>query len=206
MYLYGPEISALKPRTYLLVFVACDLVNLILQGVGGGVSSTLQTPKGIQAGINIVIAGLATQVVSLLLFMGCCAHLAVRLRQNRHRQLQEFEHIRNTTTFCVFLLGLGIGTFGIFIRSAFRLVELHQGFTGPLANNEAYFMVLEGAMILLATLAITIFHPGPSLESYWIARRSKSYITISSEITLIPDASSAKSKQPSSTVTEVPSQ
>jgi hypothetical protein len=88
-----------------VLFVACDLVNLILQGTGGGISSTLQTQEGIQAGINVVIAGLATQVASLLLFIGCCSHLAIRLHQNKHLQLREFEAVRNTRSFHAFLYG-----------------------------------------------------------------------------------------------------
>ncbi|UKZ66032.1 uncharacterized protein TrAtP1_007214 [Trichoderma atroviride] len=48
----------------------------------------------------------------------------------------------------------------IFIRSVYRVAELQQGFNGPLANNQVSFMILEGPMIFLAVLAMTVLHPG----------------------------------------------
>ena len=94
-----------KPRTYLIIFVTCDIFNLILQGLGGGISSTQQHPKGIQAGINIVIAGLVSQVVSLSIFMICCAHFAFRVFRSVEKPVQIFSHIRDTKRFQSFLIG-----------------------------------------------------------------------------------------------------
>ncbi|KAK5046221.1 hypothetical protein LTR84_008364 [Exophiala bonariae] len=164
---YGEHLSALKSRTYLLIFVACDLLNLILQGMGGGICSTQQQPKGIQAGINIVIAGLATQVASLFIFILCCLHFANNVRRQSSKKLSDCEHVRQSRSFRAFLFGIGLATLCIFIRSVFRIVELRQGFTGPLANSEVHFMVLEGAMILIATGALTVFHPGRCFQGHW---------------------------------------
>jgi len=88
-----------------LIFVACDLVNLILQGLGGGISSTQQQPKGIQAGIDIVIAGLATQVASLFIFICCCTHFALNVHRRPQKTLGQFRHIRETWSFRAFLFG-----------------------------------------------------------------------------------------------------
>jgi len=40
------------------------------------------------------------------------------------------------------------------------VAELSSGFSGALANNEPVFMVLEGPMIMIAAVALTVFHPG----------------------------------------------
>ena len=85
--------------------MTCDIFNLILQGLGGGISSTQQHPKGIQAGINIVIAGLVSQVVSLSIFMICCAHFAFRVFRSVEKPVQIFSHIRDTKSFQSFLIG-----------------------------------------------------------------------------------------------------
>ena len=39
------------------------------------------------------------------------------------------------------LAGLALATLCTFARSCFRIVELSQGFSGPLANDEVTFMV-----------------------------------------------------------------
>lgn len=49
----------------------------------------------------------------------------------------------------------------IFIRCVYRCVELSGGFFGELfVDDEPLFMVLEGVMIILAALGLTVFHPG----------------------------------------------
>jgi hypothetical protein len=60
--------------------------------------------------------------------------------------------------------GLATATLTIFIRSVFRVAELSAGFESELARNETTFMILEGVMILVACLALTIGHPGVSFQ------------------------------------------
>jgi hypothetical protein len=62
---------------------------------------------------------------------------------------------------------LAIATVTILIRCCFRVAELHEGYDGSLANNEVLYMVLEGAMMILAVGALTIGHPGPAIGSLW---------------------------------------
>lgn len=64
-------------------------------------------------------------------------------------------------------VGLSLATVTIFIRSVFRVAELKGGFHSRLANDEVDFMVLEGAMIVLATLALTVLHPGFCFDGLW---------------------------------------
>jgi hypothetical protein len=63
----------------------------------------------------------------------------------------------------------GIATIAILIRCCFRVAELSGGFGGSLANNEVSFMILEGAMIIIAVFCLTAGHPGPVLGSMWKA-------------------------------------
>jgi hypothetical protein len=42
----------------------------------------------------------------------------------------------------------------------FRVAELAHGFNGKLANDQITFMILEGGMMILATLLLTVFPPG----------------------------------------------
>ena len=63
---------------------------------------------------------------------------------------------------------LGTSTLFIFIRCCYRVAELQSGFGGALANNEVDFMVLEGPMIMIATIALILFHPGFCFSGKWV--------------------------------------
>lgn len=75
----------------------------------------------------------------------------------------EFAYLTLLTNFT----GVGIATITILIRCCFRVAELHEGYGGDLANDEVLYMVLEGAMVVIAVMALTVGHPGPILGSYW---------------------------------------
>lgn len=56
------------------------------------------------------------------------------------------------------------------IRCIYRVIELCEGFGGKLANEEVPFDILEGPMIIIATLMLTVFHPGIVFRGgYWEA-------------------------------------
>ena len=64
-------------------------------------------------------------------------------------------------------LGIGIALLAIYVRSCFRVAELQGGFQGELANDEITFMILEGAMIVIASTALTGVHPGIMFGKSW---------------------------------------
>jgi hypothetical protein len=82
---YGESISRLRPRTYTAVFILCDLISLLLQAAGGAITSIADAdePDLSQAGVNIMIAGLASQVVSLAIFMALCLDFAWKVHKNQ---------------------------------------------------------------------------------------------------------------------------
>ena len=150
-----------------------------------------------QTGINIMIAGLASQVASLFAFVLLCADFAWKVRKNRERShLRSHETLRKIGTsltrlkvliYGTFVLlycnaswlfvvcqltlrncaGMAVATLAIFIRSCFRIAELQGGFGGKLANQQISFIILEGAMIAISALALTIAHPGFVFKRFW---------------------------------------
>lgn len=65
------------------------------------------------------------------------------------------------------LSGLAIASVTIFVRCAFRVAELERGFQSPLASDQVAFMILEGTMVIIACLCLTIGHPGLCLDIAW---------------------------------------
>jgi hypothetical protein len=98
----GIEISRLKPRTYTLIFVACDFISLLLQAAGGAIASMAETRTLETTGINIMIAGLAFQVASMALFMGFAGEVGWRIIKAGKNKSEE---VTGSVLFKRFLIG-----------------------------------------------------------------------------------------------------
>lgn len=158
---HGQQISRFSPRAYAITFVTSDFISLVLQGAGGGLAATASNNSGGETGRAVMIAGVVFQVISLLIFMGLWLEFVLRLsRSSSSAKDQRFTELRDTKKFAWFQYALGAAVVLIFIRSVYRVAELQQGFNGPIANNQVSFMILEGPMIFLAVLAMTVLHPG----------------------------------------------
>ncbi|KAI9833950.1 MAG: hypothetical protein M1819_003459 [Sarea resinae] len=166
---YGAYLSRIQPRSYTLIFISCDLLSLILQGAGGGIAATGNNKSQTDNGVNIMVAGLAFQVFSLALFIILWGEFTWRVRRSASETDQQFTHLTSSPKFKAFKCALALATVTILIRSIFRVAELAGGFDGKVANNEPAFMVLEGPMIIIAAVALTVFHPGFSFGGEWSA-------------------------------------
>ncbi|KAH8688745.1 RTA1 like protein-domain-containing protein [Talaromyces proteolyticus] len=165
---YGQQISRLSPRTYAITFMTSDFISLVLQGAGGGLAATADDQSASETGRAIMVAGVVFQVVSLLVFTGLWLEFIFRLgRTSESAKDVRFVELRDKKKFTWFQYALGAAVVLIFIRSVYRVAELQQGFDGPIANNEVSFMILEGPMIFLAVLAMTVLHPGVTFGGKW---------------------------------------
>lgn len=123
-----------------------------------------------QVGIDIMVAGVSWQVFSIGLFAILCTEFAWRVRRAGEEDLSDradFVNLRRSPRFRLFLGAVALATLTIFVRSIFRCAELREGFGGKLANDEVTFMVLEGAMIVIAVGLLTIWHPGWVFKGSW---------------------------------------
>ncbi|OKL60427.1 hypothetical protein UA08_03991 [Talaromyces atroroseus] len=164
---YGKKISYFRPKTYTYLFIAGDVIALLLQAAGGGITSSSSGSMG-QDGINIMLAGVSWQVFSLGVFIGLCIDFALRVRRASPSDFNpQYDSLRASLQFKSFLVCLFMATLTIFVRSVFRCAELSGGFQGALANDQVTFMILEGAMISIAALALTVSHPGLVWKGEW---------------------------------------
>ncbi|KAF7895606.1 uncharacterized protein EAF01_009568 [Botrytis porri] len=171
---YGKEISRFRPGTYTIIFCTCDIISLVLQAAGGAIASTADTLDDKDLGKNIMLAGLAFQVFSLVLFAILCAEFAWRVRcADGHWNARYYELV-SSTLFKSFLGGLFLATVTILIRSIYRCIELSGGFNGPLfIGHEVEYMILEPVMITIAVAALTILHPGIAMKGAWLEANFK---------------------------------
>ncbi|OIW33073.1 putative RTA1 domain protein [Coniochaeta ligniaria NRRL 30616] len=173
VYSCDERLSWIRPKRISIIFMTCDFVCLVLQAAGGAITSTSsgesqEAADMRQTGVNIMIGGLAFQVVSLFLFILYAAvyawrwHAASALHY-RHR----LQPAHSTLGWRSLVFGLAIASVTIFVRCAFRVAELWRGFQSPLASNEVAFMLLEGTMVIIACLCLTLGHPGLCLDIAW---------------------------------------
>ncbi|KAJ5241212.1 RTA1-domain-containing protein [Penicillium citrinum] len=174
---YGEDISRIRPRTYTIIFVTCDIIALILQAAGGAITSMASDDQQSlkDTGVNIMIAGLGFQVASLTLFIVLASEFALRVRKAPEDMRNPFlGTIRSGWKWKVFLFGLAGAILTIFIRSCFRVAELQGGFDSNLANDEITLMILESAMITISCFCLTAGHPGVVMGRRWSELKERS--------------------------------
>lgn len=186
---FGESWSRLKPAWYTRIFIAGDIFSLVLQGAGGGIASTADSGSSLQdVGTNMMIAGVVFQVVILLFFGYFLVEYTVRTYRRRDQLSQSALALFHKTSFRLFMGAIIVAFFTIFVRCIYRVPELALGWRSELMRNEPEFIALEGVMIVIAVLVLTIFHPGycfPALGSTFSkskqAKKEKSLGSVSSD-------------------------
>jgi hypothetical protein len=130
-------------------------------------TASAKTYTAQQTGINIMLAGLSCQAVSLFIFATMALEYSYRLYKNPLSWDTTHSALYESKLFKAFLCGLALATLTIFTRSIFRVAELSGSFHSSLANNQITFMVLEGAMITIACSCLSLLHPGISFRGSW---------------------------------------
>ncbi|PVH76683.1 hypothetical protein DL98DRAFT_550980 [Cadophora sp. DSE1049] len=144
------------------IYLCLGRIVVIYGAVGGGIAASfpLTNQKMIDLGTHILVAGLSFQVASLFVFSVCSIEFLIRVKRNPDRLNPEHADLYNSRRFKIFLGAVFLATACLFVRTVFRSVELSEGFSGELANNEIQFMVLDGVMVIIACLCLTVMHPG----------------------------------------------
>ncbi|KAF6790717.1 parasitic phase-specific protein psp-1 [Colletotrichum musicola] len=132
-----PSLSRVRPSLFYWVFIPADVVSLVLQALGGGMSSVSTTKAAVDRGVHISLAGLVFQVFMLVVF--CAAFADYILRWHRCSSAKASGRLR------IFLIFLGLSTFFILLRCTYRIVELHEGYFSHWFRDQALFIALESA-------------------------------------------------------------
>ncbi|KAJ5679930.1 hypothetical protein N7462_008174 [Penicillium macrosclerotiorum] len=168
----GPEHSRLKPRLFTWIFISCDVGSLILQAAGGGVAAAAghDDQKLLKAGDDIIIAGIAFQVVT----MAVCGILGLNFFWNVWRKGNGFVGEKNLNDptpaisprrMKMIVVAEIFAYFTVLIRCIYRIPEMAGGWGSALMQKENEFLVLDGMMIALGVLAFTLCHPGLFIPS-----------------------------------------
>ena len=107
----GAHLSRFSAKTYAIVFISSDILALVLQAVGGALASEANTPSQTNIGVNVMIAGLAYQVFSLLLFLVLWGDFVLRARKvGEDQKNPQYVALRRSRYFEYFQYGMCISS------------------------------------------------------------------------------------------------
>jgi hypothetical protein len=147
------ESSRVNPKLFYYIFITADIISLILQAVGGAMSSTSEGDSS--SGVNIALAGLAFQVATLVFF-------AVAVLDYMFCSRKVWSTVKLPTRFISFCAFLALAWTVITIRCCYRVYELSEGYSrdSEALRDQPLFNGLEGVMIILAAIFLIGGHPG----------------------------------------------
>ncbi|CAE6476371.1 unnamed protein product [Rhizoctonia solani] len=164
LHLDADEYLLVKARTITKLFLSSDIITLLIQASGGGMSA-MESMRNI--GKTIFLIGLIVQLISFILYMGVFVVFLYRMKVNRPKECtlprNKAEFFTNWTTLAGSMM---ISCIGILIRSVFRTIENSQGYHGYLAVHEVYFYVLDTLPLFIATVVFVVTWPPLYLTRY----------------------------------------
>lgn len=120
MYL-GPEYSRLPPKAWVWTFVGCDVVAVVLQAAGGGLASAANSLKMVNAGNNIMIAGLMFGVIVQFFCILLALDFGYSLRKHRREWKSNGQKSQATSKgFMFYAACTSIAFLFIWIRCIYR--------------------------------------------------------------------------------------
>ncbi|KNZ55066.1 hypothetical protein VP01_2778g4 [Puccinia sorghi] len=148
----------LLPATWLTkIFVSADAISFLLQAAGGGVYASANTMEQADRGRNLMIAGLALQLVTFCAFMMLAIVFYIRMKQKPTMSSETLN-----TTWKGHLIMLVTACCLIVVRSTFRLAK-YVG-AGPLMEKQIFTILLDSVLMFLCMLLFNLFHPSQALN------------------------------------------
>lgn len=135
----SPTSAQFKPTLYYQVFIPADILCLVLQAVGGAMSS--QSDGSSQVGVDLGLAGLSLQVIVLFAFIVLSIQYAFRYHSDV--KAGKVSSAGLDTRFKHFVVFLSLAVLVIFIRCVFRIYELSEGYNGAAFHDQGIFIGLE---------------------------------------------------------------
>ncbi|KAK2012674.1 hypothetical protein LZ32DRAFT_531790 [Colletotrichum eremochloae] len=156
--LYGLGIGFTRPR------VAILLLNFALALVGAleiaGVVSAVFGLGGVQTS-SILLAALGVQILALLLFVGLFLWFTQKIPDPKHVAVYQAPRFKNFIKTVPIIAVILIG------HTIYRLVEFWNGLDSPLQRSEAASLVIGGALPLLSSSVLCVYHPGAAFGRAW---------------------------------------
>ncbi|CAE6442566.1 unnamed protein product [Rhizoctonia solani] len=168
----GAEYARIPARLYSMIFISADITALVIQAVGGAIALVANTPEGAERGGQIILAGIAIQLVAVVLYTIAGIRFVIRFALDRPARLRPIDErrkhagrVRAPRGIVWMLVGLAVATVLIIIQGVYRTIELTDGWNGTTISTEKWFNWFDGAPIVAAMFTFNVFHPGYLLRN-----------------------------------------
>ncbi|PYH30152.1 RTA1 domain-containing protein [Aspergillus neoniger CBS 115656] len=161
------RLSLVPIRWLTAVFVTGDVLSFLLQGAGGGIMAS-GTLSGMTTGENVIMGGLAVQLIFFSVFVIIATLFHYRIHQNPTEKSMSTCIARSgwrNPNWETTMVGLYIASILILIRSVFRMIEYAGGNDGYLMSHEAFSYVFDAMLMFFAMIVISVLHPSKVLGS-----------------------------------------
>ncbi|KAJ5651413.1 uncharacterized protein N7484_005136 [Penicillium longicatenatum] len=158
------QLSPIRIRWITKIFVGCDIITFLIQGSGAGMTaeSTMS-----QMGQYIVLAGLALQILSFVLFLMTAIIFANRIKLNPTSATTQGESPWKKHLYSLYAISAMI-----LLRSIFRVIEYGLGNDGYLLASEWPTYVLDATPMFIAMVCFAIWYPS-ELQQFLVRRDSE---------------------------------
>ncbi|KFY03682.1 hypothetical protein O988_01308 [Pseudogymnoascus sp. VKM F-3808] len=152
------RIYGFSTRKLTRIFISADIISFLIQVSGSGIASSGNW-EGSNAtlGQNVLIAGLATQLLTFLFFVGILRRFHqlanTEGREDAPRGWRKVLHAVYATSALVI------------VRCIYRLIEFALGIDGYPFVHEWMFYVLESLPMLVAIIIFCVYHPAKYLPN-----------------------------------------
>lgn len=164
--LFPERYSLVNPRWIMPFFVALDFSSMAVQGGGAGVAASAQADgEDVDYGGNIVVVGLAIQVLGYVLFNTLLSVFVWRCVKDPPPEEVWNGKMKNFITATAVSSGL------IFVRSVFRLIEMSVGWLGVIAKTEWCYYTFDAALVAVAVFIFNVYNPGEYLPGDFCWKR-----------------------------------
>ncbi|KAK5113592.1 hypothetical protein LTR85_010821 [Meristemomyces frigidus] len=157
---FGSHLSRLSPSMYAWIFITCDTISIILQGAGGAISAIAQKQTLLNQGVDIMIAGLAFQVFTLLIFFVLAIEFLVRCLRSPEKMNPGTKTMARSAKFHFCVAAVLVAFLCIFTRCCYRVAELSGGWGNKIMRDEAGFIICDSDMCTIAAVVLNLLHPG----------------------------------------------
>lgn len=142
----GASHSYIRPTLVAKLFVASDVVTILVQAAGSAMTATVDKAK---TGAHIFLTGLVLQALSYTLFVMLLVSTLVRARK----------HSTGKEVWWPAAWLVCASSVPVMIRCIFRCIQVGIGRKNELSTNELYFYVLDALMLWLAIAIYIPFWP-----------------------------------------------
>lgn len=164
---YGDHLSPLRPMVAGVIFYSLAAIAAVIQVIGVVFVSYDMSGLGRMGGTSLIAGGLGVQLLALLAFSGLHLWFMIGLSGKRSGLDPKHSAIYQSIKFKRFLFATEVAAVLLIAYTIYRIAEMASGPTGALFQNQAAFMVINGAVPFLSALLITVLHPGAAFGSAW---------------------------------------